>query len=250
MRKWMVLMVGCLWGLPVGADWAPVDDLSTDSPALAAKKREQSPMPAQGNGTMVLSAKLRALVAMDLPSQVAQLQAQVSELRGQLEEAEHQVALLKHQQSLAMQSGSRSGVKTPPQRAPFSTPAASEADRYQAALRQLQAREYDAALSGFKHYLETYPQGKYRANAYYWQGEVHLVRDEYAKALAAFDRVVQQFPLSSKLPDAMLKKAMALQAMGNAQGAKALYQSLVAKFPDSAAAHLAHEQQEQMSRMA
>ena len=64
-------------------------------------------------------------------------------------------------------------------------------------------------------------------------------KSELTKARQEFDLVVTQYPDSSKRSDAMLKLAMVEQKENNSGKAKAIYQKLLAEYPNSSAAKLA-----------
>ena len=51
----------------------------------------------------------------------------------------------------------------------------------------------------------SYPDSPLADNAQYWLGEAYYVNKSFPEALAAFQRVVDKYPQSRKLPDAMLK---------------------------------------------
>ena len=48
-------------------------------------------------------------------------------------------------------------------------------------------------------------QATFLDNAQYWLGEAYYVNHDYTNALAAFQRVVDKYPQSRKVPDALLK---------------------------------------------
>lgn len=243
---WVIAML-CGVILPLHAELAPVLDESLDASQATSTV-------VSSDDAAMLPAKTRALVEMNLPEKLSQLQQQMTQLRGQLEMAQFRIKQLSRQQralSLYMSHASGTATAVAKQPAPAATPetvaANDEEQRYHAAYEQLQKHHYDLAMAQFNDYLARFPKGKYRPNAYYWLGEMYLLRHQDAKAVAAFDQVITQYPLSHKVPDAMLKKGVALQNQGQTQAAQQLQRALIEKFPTSGAAKLAGRQLAQQS---
>ena len=80
--------------------------------------------------------------------------------------------------------------------------AQQEQATYQQAYQYLLEKNYTQALSGLNSYLSTYPQGRYRANAYYWLGEIYLIQNQPQQAQQAFNTVLTDYPDNPKVPDA------------------------------------------------
>lgn len=239
----ITLSIGLCVAMPASANLAPVLDESTSVSRVTSTVLSPSHDPA------MLPAKTRALVEMDLPEKFTQMQQQMTQLRGQLEMAQYHIKQLEQQQramSLHMkrplQTAMVVGTPAPPIAA---VDVNDEEGRYRAAYEQLQQQRYDLAMAQFNDYLAIFPKGKYRANAYYWLGEVYLLRHQDGKAIEAFDQVMTRYPLSHKVPDAMLKKGIALQQQGQVQASQQLHRLLVKKFPTSTAAKLASRQLQQ-----
>jgi TolA-binding protein len=62
---------------------------------------------------------------------------------------------------------------------------------------------------------------------------------EFADAAALFQIVIDQYPTSSKVPDALLKRGFSEQEMGDTDRARATMQQVIELYPDSSAAKLA-----------
>lgn len=100
----------------------------------------------------------------------------------------------------------RGSVQVPLSHAAVASDAAdAERGRYEAAIALLRAGRYPQAGEAFQQYLTSHPEGRYADNAQYWLGEVHYVTRDYAVALAEFGKVLERFPDSQKVPDALLK---------------------------------------------
>lgn len=228
-KRMMCLCLGLLLCVTVRADLAPVEDVS----AVAETTAEVS---------HVSSAQVDALVAQNLPEQIQQMQEVISDLRGQLESAHHRLQVLEKQKGVATVAVAPTEPAAAKAAAPKALDTMGEGELYEYALSELQGQAYDGSLRAFERYLAQYPNGKYRANAYYWKGEIYLSKGDAAKATVAFDTVLKDYPLSHKVPGAMLKKAIALSMAGKNTDAKAVYRQLVKQFPTSSAAKLANQQ--------
>lgn len=108
---------------------------------------------------------------------------------------------------------------------------------YERAYGFLLQQEYAAAQAGFRDFLKVYPRDSLVPNALYWLGETHYVQRNYADAAEAFDLVTQAYGNSPKAPDSMLKRGMALAALGKKADACGVLGQLPGKYP-SAPPHL------------
>jgi tol-pal system protein YbgF len=108
----------------------------------------------------------------------------------------------------------------------------TEYDSYQNALRVFNARNYDKALQLFSDIVKQYPSGAYTDNCLYWGGECSYAQNDFAKAVAQFNKVFD-FKNSSKADDAQLKIGMCYMKMGQSALAKAEFKKLVERYPAS-----------------
>ncbi|HEY2323204.1 MAG TPA: tol-pal system protein YbgF [Thermoanaerobaculia bacterium] len=113
---------------------------------------------------------------------------------------------------------------------------------YQNAYRDYQTGNYDLAISGFKDYIQKYPDSDLSDNAAYWIGESLYSQKKYRESIVQFDSVVNDFPKSEKVPSALLKKGYAYISLGEkAQGIVQL-QYVVHEHPKSSEAAKAREE--------
>ena len=82
-------------------------------------------------------------------------------------------------------------------------------------------------------FLEQNPKHELAANAHYWIGETHYSEKNYEPAILAFQEVIKNFPDKDKVPAAMLKQAMAFNAINDAKSAKYILKKLVDGYPKS-----------------
>jgi tol-pal system protein YbgF len=182
---------------------------------------------------------------MQMTQRVDGLQEEMRTLRGRIEELQNENAVLKKQQRdlyadldkrLTEAAASASAAASAPT-AP--APEADEQVLYNRALEQLRARNYAAAVDGFRALAASHPAGQMADNTQYWLGEAYYVTAEFDQAGAAFQRVLTGWPNSRKAPDAMLKLGYTQIEQNKLAAARATLQQVASKYPDSDAAKLA-----------
>ena len=94
----------------------------------------------------------------------------------------------------------------------------------------------DLALQEYRDYLKYFGDTETAANAQFHIGEILLSGGNVEDAIQAFDTVADQYPKSSKAPDALYLKAQALQKEGNRSQAVQVLNKLIRQYPDSDAA--------------
>lgn len=133
-------------------------------------------------------------------------------------------------------------VPPPPPSAPVVSGAGaqgSEKERYQLAYDTLRNGHNQQAISMFEGLLRDYPAGEFSDNAQYWLGEAYKINRDYEKARGAFNKVVSQYPDSSKVPDALLKLGFIEYDLQNTAKARDYLTRVVTSYPGTTAAHLA-----------
>lgn len=103
---------------------------------------------------------------------------------------------------------------------------------YQNALRTFDKRNYDQSEKEFVEVLNKYPKGDYASNSQYWIGECNFARGDFAKAIAAFLKVLT-YDNSSKADDAQFKLGVSYLRMGKNDLAKHELKKLVNRYPSS-----------------
>ena len=94
---------------------------------------------------------------------------------------------------------------------------------------------------GFAEYIRNYPGTDFTDNAQYWIGECLYGKKMYAEAIEAWNTLFKDYPASDKLPDARVKKGMALERLGRKSQALVEYRYVVDRYPNSQAARIARE---------
>jgi tol-pal system protein YbgF len=110
-------------------------------------------------------------------------------------------------------------------------PAGEAAALYQQAYGALMGENYPAAEAAFRQFLALYPNDALAGNAQYWLGETYFARGDYKGAADAYLKGYKNHGRSDKAPDALLKLAMSLAALGEKQEACSTFSELDAKYP-------------------
>jgi tol-pal system protein YbgF len=132
------------------------------------------------------------------------------------------------------------GSSTPPA-APAGAPPPAPRELYSQAYADFARGNYDLAIMGFTEYLKAYPGTDFSDNAQYWIGECLYGKQKYQEAVEAWNVLFRDYPSSDKLPDARVKKGMALERLGRRSQALVEYRYVVDRFPNSSAARIARE---------
>ncbi|MFL1405437.1 tol-pal system protein YbgF [Marinobacter sp. M1N3S26] len=200
---------------------------------------------------------------------IERLQQEVRSLRGELEEQRNQLERLTRQsreryidldqrlmELSEQQSQSRSGgggssggsaaaassERQQPQTVSqeYRQPSAEEREAYeriQALIQQDKA--YDQAIGDLYDFIGEYPEGDLTVNAYYWLGEVYLVKPQLEQAKQAFTIVATRYQDHRKAPDALYKLGVVHDRMGEKDQAERYMKRVVDQYGTSQAANLA-----------
>jgi len=120
-------------------------------------------------------------------------------------------------------------------------PVPAPRELYSQAYADFARGNYDLAVQGFGEYIRNYPGTDFTDNAQYWIGECLYGKKMYAEAIEAWNTLFKDHPASDKLPDARVKKGMALERLGRKSQALVEYRYVVDRYPNSQAARIARE---------
>ncbi|MDO9049064.1 MAG: tol-pal system protein YbgF [Methylobacter sp.] len=120
-----------------------------------------------------------------------------------------------------------------------SAPVGDEKQQYQQAYEALRNGHTAQAIAEFNALLGKNPKGEYANNAQYWLGEAYRVNQDIESARKAFNSVIENYPGSSKVPDALLKLGSIEVEQKNAVKAREYLTRVTVDFPGSTAARLA-----------
>ncbi|MCW8922325.1 MAG: tol-pal system protein YbgF, partial [Gammaproteobacteria bacterium] len=183
---------------------------------------------------------------MQQAQQIEALQEEISALREQLDQQGHELSTIKQRQrslyldmdrrinaveTAAPASGLRAPVAPPgTTQVPVSVPDNNVAvgtapvlpavdnngkGDYDRAFGLLKEGRYKQAIVAFGGFLKTFPQSQYADNAQYWLGEANYAYRQYDQALSEFQRLIANYPDSSKVQGARLKIAYVYYELKN-----------------------------------
>ena len=115
---------------------------------------------------------------------------------------------------------------------------------YDRVMEEFKHRDYEAALAGFRLFIELHGQSALAANAQYWIGECQYRLGRYKEALNSFYNVVSYYPLSPKLAASTLKIGQTYAKLGDHEKARMMFDRVVDQYPDSSEAELARRASE------
>ncbi|MEX0604156.1 MAG: tol-pal system protein YbgF [Marinobacter sp.] len=195
---------------------------------------------------------------------IEQLQGEVRRLQGELEEQRNQLNRLSNQskeryidldQRLLNVSERLQAAPAPtdsssadapesniqPITREYRQPTAFERESYQKIQTLIRDGNYDAAIDGIYSFISDYPEGDLTVNAYYWLGEVYLVKPQLEQAKQAFTIVATRFSDHRKAADAVYKLGVTFDRLNEKADAVRQMERVVSTYPASNAASLAKE---------
>ena len=110
---------------------------------------------------------------------------------------------------------------------------------YDRVMDEFRQKDYEAALAGFRFFLELHAHSMLAGNAQYWIGECEYRLGRYQDALTSFYNLVSYYPLSSKLPASTLKIGQIYTKLGDKEKARMMYERVLDQYPDLAEAEVA-----------
>ena len=113
---------------------------------------------------------------------------------------------------------------------------------YSTAYQDYSEGEYERAITGFRRYLETFPDGVDAGSAQYWLGESHLGQGRYRAAIEELGLVRESYPESDKVASSMLRIGVALNELGERELAIEMFRRVRGSYPDTDEAILALQQ--------
>ena len=192
---------------------------------------------------------------VNLTQQVSAMERRDAEFQGRVEELEHSSettadrqrqlyadldARIQELEAKVQASNARGvmdgGTLSPGQ---LPVPGGSDRDNYQAAFELLKEQRYEPAAMAFQQFLVTYPDSELADNAQYWLAESQYVTQQFSEALAEFEVVINKFPRSRKVPDALLKVGYCNYELKDWAAARAALTRVQSEYSDTTAARLA-----------
>ena len=115
-----------------------------------------------------------------------------------------------------------------------SEPALTAEQLYQNGLDLIRnQKDFVAGRKQLKSFANQYPEHDLYVNALYWIGEAFYGEKKYELAILQFQDVISQYSSHPKAAAAMLKQALAFNALGDGENARTTMQKLIEEYPDS-----------------
>lgn len=122
----------------------------------------------------------------------------------------------------------------------------AERAAYQKAFDELKQGRYEEAITAFQAFSVQFPRGEYASNAQYWLGEANYVTRRYRVAEKEFKKVIDAYPDSSKVADAMLKLGYTYYELSEWAAAREILSEVVARNSRGTVARLAQNRLQKM----
>ncbi|MAA65542.1 MAG: tol-pal system protein YbgF [Alteromonadaceae bacterium] len=246
--------------------------MATVALSLCGSALAQSTVPAYQNaGSQARTQSASGQGNAELFFMIEQLQQEVRKLNGVVEEQKHKLDRLTRQSKeryidldqrilelsrnqpatdssgasasgavaeTSKSGGSKGTTKMREYRAPSDKERAAY-DEIQTLIRE--KKDYDGAIDRIYSFISEYPEGDLTVNAYYWLGEVYLVKPQLEQAKQAFSIVASRFGDHRKAPDALYKLGVTEDRLGDKAAARKTLESVSERYGDSNASKLASE---------
>lgn len=237
--------------------------------SLAGSALAQTSTPAYQNSQSEAQRKAgNSQANAELYYMIQQLQEQVRRQQGELEEQQHKLERLTEQSkeryidldqrlldlskraSPAPSDNSVGSADSGPeaQAGPaqevheYRAPTEKESQDYQKIIKLIREdKNYDAAIDALYQFISEYPEGDLTVNAYYWLGEVYLVKPQLEQAKQAFTIVSTRYADHRKAADATYKLGITFDHMGEKDEAVKRMKSVRKNYPGTKAASLAQD---------
>ena len=112
---------------------------------------------------------------------------------------------------------------------------------YDRVMEEFKHGDYEAALAGFRLFIELHRQSALAANAQYWIGECQYRLGRYKDALDSFYNVGSYNPVSPKLAASAFKIGQTYSRLGEHERARLMFDRVLDQYPEGAEAHLARK---------
>lgn len=112
---------------------------------------------------------------------------------------------------------------------------------YDRVMEEFKQGDYEAALAGFRLFIELHRQSALAANAQYWIGECQYRLGRYKEALKSFSNVGSYNPVSPKLAASAFKIGQTYSRLGEHERARLMYARVLDQYPGGAEADLARK---------
>jgi tol-pal system protein YbgF len=111
---------------------------------------------------------------------------------------------------------------------------------YQNALEAIRnQKKFSDGRKMLESFANKYPKHELYINSLYWIGEAYYGEKQYESAILQFQDVISKYSSHPKAAAAMLKQALAFNALGDGENARTTMQKVIVEYPDSTQASAA-----------
>lgn len=172
---------------------------------------------------------------LTLASKVTSLEAQVRRLEVRLQALQASTSWQSvHSTEMVTGNGQKAepgaALPGPEQIATSSTTAT---DIYLKAFSDYASGRFSEAITGFRQFLERYPDNDFSGNAQFWLGECYYSQRLLSRALTEFSLVAERYPDASKAPDALLRMAGIYDELNQPENRRRTEDLLLQLYPQS-----------------
>lgn len=121
-------------------------------------------------------------------------------------------------------------------------------DAYDGAFRSLREGRYEDAIVEFQALIDTYPGSELVDDALYWIGEANYVTQNFEEALPVFERVLKEFPTAQRAAESMLKMGYIFYDLEDYVEAQNYLMEVINRYPASRSAFSARRRLDKMER--
>jgi len=112
---------------------------------------------------------------------------------------------------------------------------------YDRVMEEFKHGDYEAALAGFRFFIELHRKSALAANAQYWIGECQYRLGRYKDALNSFSNVGSYDPMSQKLAASAFKIGQTYSMLGDYYRARLTFDEVLDHYPGGVEAALARK---------
>jgi tol-pal system protein YbgF len=95
-----------------------------------------------------------------------------------------------------------------------------EDEVYASAKQAFDRGNLEVAREGFQKTIKQYPKSQHAGNAQFWIGEIYYREKWYEKAILEYQKVIEKYPKSNKVPASILKQGFAFLNLGGKPSAR------------------------------
>ncbi len=112
---------------------------------------------------------------------------------------------------------------------------------YIAAKKLYDKKRYRLAINAFANFKREYKNSKYLPDAIFYLAQSHFNIGEYDKAIISYDYLINTYPKSNKVPEALLREGISFIKLGDSIDGKYLLKKTINSYPNSKEAKVAKQ---------